>query len=143
MMDNVYADRFVVSASMQPENVKPTLEMIKAIIVGLLYNPIPDAEIEAAKQYLIGSLPLGMSSSQRIAGTLASLQLADRPITALDDYSAKIKAVTAKDLRRVAWLFFEEDPIIVMVGAAPKDMDYETITTIPNAEKPTPPITVP
>lgn len=139
LVNNDYADRYVVMASLQPENVAPAMEAVKSIAADMMNGDVSADELAAAKEYLVGSLPLGLSSSSRIAGTLTKLQLNRRPVTALDDYRAKIEAVTPADIRRVAARLFKGEPVTVLVGAKPEGMDLETVTTIPNAETVTKP----
>lgn len=129
-----YAYRLTVSGSMLPKNVKPTIDMVNAIAKSMKDTDVTADDLRGAKDYLIGSMPLGLSSSSRIAGTLVSLQLNDRPITSLDDYRAKIEAVTPADIRRVAARVFGSAPIVVLVGAKPDGVDVNTVTTIPDAE---------
>lgn len=136
LMNNDHGNRYVVSASMQPQNVATAIGLVKTIADNLKTIDVTADELSAAKHYLVGSLPLSLSSSARIAGTLAGLQLDNRPVTALDDYRAKIEAVTPADIKRVASRIFAQDPVIVMVGGAPDGMDFETVTRIPNTEKP-------
>ena len=133
-----YADRMTVSANMQPQNVKATVDLVKSVAKGMMETDVPEDEIKAAKDYLIGAMPLGLSSTLRIAGTLTEMQRIGRPVTALDDYRAKIEAVTASDIRRVMARIFGVEPIMVLVGAKPDGIEVETVTTVPNAERPAP-----
>jgi zinc protease len=134
LVNNDYADRYVVMASLQPENVEQAIGAVNTIANDMKNQDVSADELAAAKEYLAGSLPLGLSSSARIAATLANLQLNRRPVTALDDYRAKIEAVTPADIRRVASRILAGTPVIVLVGAKPEALDVETVTSIPNAE---------
>lgn len=134
MMNLDYADRFVVQASMLPENVQPTIDMVQKIAGDLKSGVIDMSMLQAAKDYLTGSLPLHFSSTMNIAEALTGLQLNNRPVTALDEYRDKINAVTADDIRRVANRIFAGDPVVVLVGAKPQGLDVETVTVLPNAE---------
>jgi zinc protease len=129
-----YADRFIVQGSMLPQNVVPTITLVKEIADSMKTTDVTPESLQTAKDYLIGSLPLSLSSTMNIADTLVGLQLNKRAITALDDYRAKIAAVTPADLRRVAARIFSVDPIIVTVGAKPDNLDVETVTVIPDTE---------
>lgn len=128
------ADRMVVTASMQPQNVAPAMALVKSIATELQNTDIPADTLEAAKDYLTGSLPLSLSSSSRIAAMLVDLQLAYRPASALDDYYARVKAVTAADVRRVAARIFAQEPVVVLVGAKPEAMELEIVTELPDTE---------
>ncbi|NBX65588.1 MAG: insulinase family protein [Proteobacteria bacterium] len=134
LVNNDYADRYVVMASLQPANVAPTIEAVNKIADEMKSKDVSPDELTAAKEYLTGSLPLGLSSSARIASTLVSLQLNRRPVTALDDYRAKIEAVTPADIRRVTARLLNGQPQVVLVGAKPDGLELETLTSIPNAE---------
>lgn len=129
-----YADRFVVQGSMLPQNVQPTIDAVRRIAKSMVDSDVDAGRLQAAKDYLIGSMPLHFGSTGDIAGALTGLQLNHRPVTALDDFRDKINAVTAADIRRVASRIFAAEPMIVLVGARPEGMDVETVTTLPNAE---------
>ena len=138
MMNLDYADRFVVQASMLPKNVQPTIDTVKKIANNLKAADIDTGTLQAAKDYLTGSMPLHFGSTDDISGALTGLQLNNRPVTALDDFRAKINAVTTADIKRVANRIFANDPVLVLVGAKPEGMDVETVTVLPNAEGPAP-----
>ncbi|HEY8963706.1 MAG TPA: pitrilysin family protein [Alphaproteobacteria bacterium] len=129
-----HADRLVVSASLLPGNVVKTLDLIGEVADAMKTTPVDAGTLKAAQDYLTGSLPLQFSSTQRTAGALVELQLNDRPITALDDYAAKILAVTPADIQRVAERIFAVNPIVVAVGAKPEGLTMLEWTSIPNAE---------
>lgn len=130
-----HADRFSIGASMLPENVKPTIETVKTIAASMRDADVSGETLQAAKDYLTGSMPLDFSSTSRIANVLVALQIGERPVGALDEYVGKINAVTSADIKRVAARIFSVDPIVVLSGAKPADMDMEVLSELPNTEK--------
>jgi zinc protease len=134
-----HADRLLVQASLLPQNVTKAVDLTKQIAQDMVKTPVDAATLKAAQDYLTGSLPLQFSSTERTADALVELQLNDRPITALDDYKAKIMAVTPADIQRVAGRVFATDPVIVVTGAKPADLPVTEWTSIPNAETVTKP----
>ena len=79
-------------------------------------GPTP-REIGAAKDYLTGSQPLALTSTERIAGALVSMQRDNLGSDYLDRYPEFIRNVTAKDIARVIDRWFNPDKITwVMVG---------------------------
>lgn len=64
-------------------------------------GPTPE-ELADAKTFITGSFPLQFSSSDRIAGILAAIQMDNLGIDYLERRNAKIEAVTLADVRRVA-----------------------------------------
>jgi zinc protease len=59
-------------------------------------------ELAAAKSYLIGSFPLTLSSTGRVAAVLVAMQVAKLPIDYLDRRAALIGGVSLDEARRVA-----------------------------------------
>ena len=129
-----YADRFVVQGSMLPQNVQPTIDAVLRIAKSLVDGDVDMNLLQGAKDYLTGSMPLHFGSTGSIAGALTGLQLNNRPVTALDDFRAKVTAVSAADIRRVAARIFANPPMIILVGAKPEGMDVDTVTELPNTE---------
>jgi zinc protease len=78
------------------------------------------AELAAAKSYLIGSFPLTLSSTRRIASVLVAIQVAKLPIDYLNRRAALIGAVTLDEARRVARRMLDPDGLsFVVVGDPP------------------------
>ncbi|MCB1539031.1 MAG: insulinase family protein [Rhodospirillales bacterium] len=129
-----HADRYTVMASMQPQNVASSVETVEAIADRMKNQDVSADRLAAAKEYLIGSLPLSFSSTRAIAGALTALQVNGRPVSAYDDYREKIAKVTPADIRRAAARIFNQKPQIILVGAKPQGLDVNTITVLPDVE---------
>lgn len=84
-------------------------------------EPVPAAELEAAKSYLIGSFPLRIQTAGQIAGQVATTVLLGRDLQDLTTYRERVRAVTAADIQRVAREYVRPDrAAIVVVGDAPR-----------------------
>ncbi len=76
-----------------------------------------EEDLQKAKDYMIGSLPLSLTSTDKIASILLNLQLNNRPIDYLDKYATSINAVDTNDIQRIAQkVFTNQKTINVMVG---------------------------
>ena len=74
-------------------------------------------EVKAAKDYLTGSLPLTMTSTDAIAEVLVNMQIEHLDRDFLDKRDSLIRDVTAGDLTRVIKKWFDPaELILVMVG---------------------------
>lgn len=83
----------------------------------LFERGVTDEEIEAAKAYLTGALPLAMASTDAIADTLLGLQLDHLGRDYLTQRAALIRNVTDQDIRRVIKRWFDpKDLALVLVG---------------------------
>ncbi len=81
-----------------------------------------EAELGEAKGYLIGSFPLGLDSSEKIASLLVEMQLEGLPIDYLDHRAALFAAVTHDQARRVAGHLFDPEKLSFVVVGNPADL---------------------
>ncbi len=80
-------------------------------------EPVTDAELRAARDYLIGVFPLRFETPGPVVGSLASLYLHGLPDDELATYRARIEAVTADDVLRVAREHIRpEEAALILVG---------------------------
>ena len=90
---------------------------LKEIWADVAANGITETELGEAKAFLIGNLPLQLTSTERLAGALISLRQDELPIDYLDSRDASIEAVTLADINRVAKRLMNVDSLtVVQVG---------------------------
>ena len=78
---------------------------------------VTDRELTDAKTYLTGEYPLRFDGNGSIAGILAGMQLIGFPIDYVNTRNAKVEAVTAEDVKRVAAELLAADKLrFVLVG---------------------------
>ncbi len=129
-----HLDALSISLSTQNDKAAQALAVIRAEMARLVNEPVSEQELEDAKSYLVGSMPLALSSTEAIAGILLSLQEDKLPIDYLDHYAEKIRAVRPEDIQRVAVrLLNREGMTVVMVGEPQGLEEHATIMeTLPN-----------
>ncbi|HEX7240116.1 MAG TPA: pitrilysin family protein, partial [Longimicrobiaceae bacterium] len=82
-------------------------------------EPVPQAELEGAKNFLTGSFPLRFETPAATATQLASLRLLGLPESSLKEFTQRVSAVTSADVQRVARQYVHPDrATIVVVGDA-------------------------
>jgi zinc protease len=90
-----------------------TLETLKAFVK----TGPSDAELNAAKQYLIGSFPLSMAGNYNMASILLNMAFYDLPDNYLDTYTDNIAAVTPKQIQSAFQKSVHPEKLLhVMVG---------------------------
>ena len=83
-------------------------------------EPVRDAELDLAKSYLIGSFPLRLDTSAKVAGFITTVEAEGLGLDYADRYRRAIAAVTAADVQRVSARFFAPDTFNrVVVGQIP------------------------
>ena len=81
------------------------------------------AELEKAKTYLTGSFPLGLDSTQHIAGVLVQMQQDKLGINYLDCRASLIGGVTLDEARAVARKLFDPGALSFAVVGDPADVE--------------------
>ncbi len=105
---NSYAEtgNFVVSAGVDPTQVEPAIRAIIHELVGMCQTPVPDDELKRIKAYIRGSILLGMEGTAQVASWLGSQEYFRGKVLPVDEIVARIDAVTADDIQRIAQYCF-------------------------------------
>lgn len=135
LMDLNHTDALSISTSTKNESVSDMLSIIKDEMMKLQTVLVGDKELDDAKSYIIGSMPLALKSTGDLADIALSLQSKEKPLDYLDDYAEKINSVTKQDIQRVAKRVLKpENLMIVLVGKPENINNLEKIESLPNVE---------
>lgn len=126
---------FHISTSTKNENVRMMIDLIHLEIEKITSEPVTEEELASAKSYLIGSLPLSLTSTDSISSILLSLQIDDLPMDYLDTRASEINAVSAEHIKKAASDLFQPEALTtVFVGATEYLDNFEKVDTLPNVE---------
>jgi len=81
-------------------------------------TPVAESELEEAKRYLTGSYPLRLDSNAKIADFIAQTWFYGLGLNYADVYIARVSAVTADDVLRVAREYLRPERFIEVVVTA-------------------------
>jgi zinc protease len=81
--------------------------MLRAEMTRLGREPVSEAELQLAKDYLIGSFPLRLDTSTKVADFLVAVEEQALGLDYADRYRQRIARVTAADVQRVAATYFD------------------------------------
>jgi len=124
-----------IETSTRNEKTNEVLGLIKGELVKLQTVDVTADELKNAKSYLIGSMPLSLTSNGQVAAMMLSMQLDNLPDTYLDTVAGKINAVTTADIRRVANRLLTPDKTVTVLVGTPADVKpTKIIEKLPNAE---------
>ncbi|HAX90693.1 MAG TPA: peptidase M16 [Rhodospirillaceae bacterium] len=82
------------------------LALVKRVWQDFYAKGVSEDEVQAAKDYLIGSAPLSLTSTDAIADALLSMQTQELGIDYLDRRDALYRTVTREDVSRVITQYF-------------------------------------
>ncbi len=103
-------------ALVKPESIVPAISEIVGEIAALAASPAVPSEIEEAKSYLVGSLPLRFESSTGFADWMARLIALRLDQSQWDRGPEEIKLVDAERVRQAAKRYLSAEPVVVIVG---------------------------
>lgn len=130
-----HAPSLNVTTSTRNDKVSEVLDLVHQEWVRLRDQPASAGEVEDAKAYLIGSMPLSLSSTSQISGMMLSLMLDDLPSTYLDSVGDKITAIDQDDVARIARRLLNPDQFTVILVGNPADVTPTiTIEKLPNVD---------
>ena len=87
-------------------------------------EPVPAAELEAAKGALVGSFPLTIETADQVAGAVTRAKLLGLPADYLQTYRPRLAAITPVQLQQAARTTIRPDrALIVVVGDGSKVYD--------------------
>lgn len=128
-------DALSLSTSTRNESAQEVLDLIKAEWTKMRDTQVSDDELRAAQAYMIGSMPLSLSSIGNISGMLLSLQLHNRPIDYLDQRAEILRGVSAAEIKDVAGRVLRPDHLTVTLVGKPENVKPDRIIdTIPDVE---------
>lgn len=130
-----HLNALTLNTSTKNSSAKEVLEMIRKQWKIIQDEQVRDEELQTAKSYITGSLPLSLSSTDRISGMMLSLQMDDLPIDYLDTREKEINSVTLEKVQEVAKkLLVDNSLTIVLVGQPEGIKPTQTIEKLPNVD---------
>ena len=94
--------RFVIQFATQKSQAPKALEAAESVLRRFIAEGPTEAELQQAKDNIIGSFPLRFDTNQKLLGYLGMIGLYDLPSDWMEQYPKKIEALTVDDVKK-AW----------------------------------------
>jgi zinc protease len=115
-----YGSSFVVGGATRVAEVPKVIDIMREELARMGREPVSDREIALAKDYLVGSFPLRLDTSAKVADFLVAIEEQGLGLDYADRYKQNVARVTAADVQRVATMFFVPGTFNgVVVGGKP------------------------
>jgi zinc protease len=112
---------FFINLQTRTEVTNQAISGVLAEIKGIRDTPVTDQEINEAKSFIIGSFPLRIDSSAKLANVLAQVELYNLGLDYFTNYPKAIERVTKDDVQRVAKQYLDpQHYALVVVGSIAK-----------------------
>jgi zinc protease len=104
------------------DKVPTTTDLVRREWRRLASGDVSEADIDEAKAFLKGALPLSLDGTSTIAGRLLAVQRLGLDIDHLTAWNAKVDAVTAETVRALARRLMRPDALTFAVAGEPTGM---------------------
>lgn len=110
---------FAISTYTRNETTERAIDMALDILRRLHEKGITEAELKSAKNYIKGQFPPDIETSNQLAALISELEFFGLDEREVNEYYARIDAMTLDDARRVIRQYFPLDNLVfVLVGKA-------------------------
>jgi zinc protease len=117
LSNGIYGYAWVGGMAGSNATVGQAVDLIRQEWDKMAEGGVTEKELNDAKTYLTGEYPLRFDGNRKISGILAGMQLAGFPRDYPNTRNAKVEAVTAEDVQRVASRLLKSDDLrFVLVG---------------------------
>jgi predicted Zn-dependent peptidase len=115
-----------ISAGVSAENLREAAQVILEEVFKLCDEPVPEVEMTKARDYTVGTFRLSLETPMALAQRAGESLLTTGEIEPIEEVVAKLEAVTADDVMRVARRLFRREGVsaaVVGPGAGQDEME--------------------
>ena len=112
---------FAVSAGVNHPKLAEVVRAILEECARVAKEPVPVKELRRVKDHLLGTFLLGLETSDELGGFYGEQELLRRKTVSPKEVSARVEAVTAGDIRRLAATLFRDRALNLAVIGPQKD----------------------
>jgi zinc protease len=109
---------FEIGLQTKRDQAADALKVADEVLAGFMKSGPTEAELAAAKKNLIDGLGLRIDSNAKLLGYLSTIGFFGLPLTYLDDFPAKVSAVTAKGVREAFARHVKPENLVTVEVAA-------------------------
>lgn len=111
----LHAGAFVVSLQTRPDQAQEALKVARGVLEKFVAEGPTEAELQAAKDNLIGGFALRIDSNAKLLGNVANIAWNGLPLDYLDHWTDHIQALTVNDIRAAVQRVLRPDRMVTVV----------------------------
>lgn len=124
-----------VGTATRNDKAQEVIQLTKDVMIGMRDTQISDKELADAKSYLIGSVALQMTSTDRISAILMGLLSENLPADYMERRAQAIENLTTEDILKVSKRILKPENLKIILVGNPKIGDsYKPVLSMPNVE---------
>jgi len=129
----LFPGAFVVSFQTKTASTNDALRSVLTEMAKIRDNGVTDAELEAAKAYLVGSFPMRFDTDAKLVTLLSFVEFYGLGLDYFTAYPKAIMAVTREDVQRAAVAHVNPDQYALVVVGKARDLSLALDATPPGA----------
>ena len=117
----MHAGAFTLGLQTRPDQAAQAVQVSRDVLRRFVAEGPTEAELKAAKDFLVGGFALRLDSNRKLLDNLASIAWHDLPLDYLDTWTKQVEKVTAADIKAAFARKLQPDRMVTVVlgGVAP------------------------
>ncbi len=116
----LHAGAFTIGLQTRPDQAKQAVEVSREVLRKFLAEGPTEAELQAAKDNLIGGFALRIDTNAKLLDNVANMAWNGLPLDYLDTWTQKVEKITVADIRAAFARKLQPDRMVtVVVGGTP------------------------
>ena len=111
----LHAGAFTVGLQTRPDQAAQAVEVARQVVKSFVEQGPTEAELQAAKDNLIGGFALRIDSNRKLLDNVANIAWNQLPLDYLDRWTATLDKVTVADVRRAFARLLQPDRMVTVV----------------------------
>ena len=113
----LHAGAFTLGLQTRPDQAEQAVQVARAVLAEFVQNGPTEAELQAAKDNLMGGFALRIDTNRKLLENVAGIAWNQLPLDYLDQWRAQVARVSVADVRRaMARVLQPERMVTVVVG---------------------------
>lgn len=114
------AGAFQIALTTRPDQAAQAVDVVREVVRDFVAKGPTEAELQAAKDYLINGEALRLDSNRKLLDNVANIAWNDLPLDYLDTWTKEIERLSVADIQRAFARVLQPDRMVtVVVGAQP------------------------
>lgn len=115
-----HAGAFQIGLNTRPDQADEAVRVVRDTLAGYIAEGPSEAELQAAKDYLINGFALRFDSNRKLLDNVVNIGWNGLPLDYLDTWTQRVRALTVDEVRRAMQRVVKPDRLAtVVVGARP------------------------
>jgi zinc protease len=116
----LHAGAFQIGLTTRPDQAAQAVGVARDVVRGFVEQGPTDAELQAAKDFLVNSFALRIDSNRKLLDNVANIAWNGLPLDYLDTWTAQVQRVGVADIRRAFQRVLQPERMVtVVLGAQP------------------------